>query len=113
MKKDFKKSPILFAASLLGAAGCCTFTPGQPASDAGNPHQIPRYSQTVTVQFASPEDAAQAAGTIAPLPYGKKAAFTTRWDDSKEAHLKQAQVLAKNGMHGLFLLNGIATDTGG
>lgn len=76
-----------------------------------NPLHFASYEQTFQVCFGSPDAAQRAQARIAPLPAGKKIAFTTRWDDSNPRHLDHARVLAANGLHGTFLLNDVTEET--
>lgn len=75
-----------------------------------NPLQFPSYTQRFSIEFPDAETASHATASIAPLPLGKKVAFTTRWDDSNPRHLKQAQTLAAHGMKGSFFLNEVSDE---
>ncbi len=79
-------------------------------SDKKNPLQFPVYLQTFYADFESEAAARTARAEIQPLPYGKRIAFTSRWDDSNPRHLKQSQVLAKNGWRGSYFLNAVSAD---
>ncbi len=69
-----------------------------------NPLGFPEYLQTVTVKYASPEAAEKAKLTFPALPDEQELAFSTRWDDVNDRHLKMAQLLKKHGMKGTFFL---------
>lgn len=71
---------------------------------AGNPLGMPEYSQTLRVTFKTPEEARKAELKKLELPGGKKLAFSTRWDDTNNRHLKMAQTLAAQGYKGTFYL---------
>ena len=71
---------------------------------AGNPLGMPEYSQTLRVTFKTPEEAHKAELKKLELPGGKKLAFSTRWDDTNNRHLKMAQTLAAQGYKGTFYL---------
>ena len=62
--------------------------------------------EVVTATFASEADAQKAEIGIAPLPGGKKAAFTSRWDDSTSAHVEKSEMFRRVGMQPMFFLNG-------
>lgn len=72
---------------------------------AGDPLGIPTYVETVTAEFASAADADKAQMTVAPLPGGKTAAFTTRWDDTTPAHADRMEMFKRIGINGTFFLN--------
>ena len=65
---------------------------------------MPEYSQTLRVTFKTPEEARKAELKKLELPGGKKLAFSTRWDDTNNRHLKMAQTLAAQGYKGTFYL---------
>ena len=62
--------------------------------------------EIVTAHFASPAQAAEAQIAIAPLPDGRKLAFTSRWDDSSWQHLERAEMFRRAGVTPMFFLNG-------
>ena len=62
--------------------------------------------EIVTAHFASPAQAAEAQIAIAPLPDGRKLAFTSRWDDSSWQHLERAEMFHRAGVTPMFFLNG-------
>lgn len=62
--------------------------------------------EVVTATFASEADAQKAELKIAPLPDGKKVAFTSRWDDSNPAHVERSEMFKRVGMQPMFFLNG-------
>ena len=69
-----------------------------------NPLGFPEYLQTVTVQYASAEAAEKAKLTFPGLPEEQEIAFSTRWDDVNNRHLKMAELLRRHGMKGTFFL---------
>ncbi len=68
-------------------------------------HGLASYSQEITLEFASPEEAAAAELTKLEMPIGKKLAVSSRWDDSSREHLLMSRTLAENGWKGTFFLN--------
>ena len=78
-----------------------------------NPMNFPVYTRRIRVVFSSPETAEKARAAIAPLPFGKKIAVTSRWDDSNPRHEKQAATLARNGWRGTFFLNAMPSGFSG
>ena len=62
--------------------------------------------EIVTARFANAAEAEAAEIAIAPLPEGRRIAFTSRWDDSSAAHLKRAQMFRRTGVSPMFFLNG-------
>ncbi len=56
------------------------------------------YSQSISVEYSSAEDAKKATAKILQFPNDKKIAFSTRWDDTNTRHLLTAQMLAKHNM---------------
>ena len=62
--------------------------------------------EIVTAEFATPAEAERAQIAIAPLPAGRKLAFTSRWDDSAWPHLQRAEMFKRTGMTPMFFLNG-------
>lgn len=71
---------------------------------AENPLGMPEYSQILEVKFKTPGDARKAELKKLELPDGRKIAFSTRWDDTNNRHLKMAQTLARRGYKGTFYL---------
>lgn len=65
----------------LAALGLC----------AENPLGMPEYRQSLKLEFRTPEEARKAELKKMELPDGKKIAFSTRWDDTNNRHLKMAQ----------------------
>ena len=63
-------------------------------------------AEIVTAEFASAADAQKAQIAIAPLPEGRKLAFTSRWDDSSGQHVQRAEMFKRTGMVPMFFLNG-------
>lgn len=63
------------------------------------------YDQTVTVEFASADQAQKAELTALEMPVGKKIAVGSRWDDTNYDHLFMAKTLSAHGWKGTFLLN--------
>ena len=62
--------------------------------------------EIVTATFESAADAEKAVIGVAPLPDGKKAAFTSRWDDSWKAHIKRSEMFKRVGMQPMFFIVG-------
>lgn len=63
-------------------------------------------AEIVTAEFASAADAQKAQIAVAPLPEGRKLAFTSRWDDSNGQHVQRAEMFKRTGMVPMFFLNG-------
>ncbi|MFO1476386.1 MAG: polysaccharide deacetylase family protein [Verrucomicrobiota bacterium] len=63
------------------------------------------YTQTVTLDFASPEAARAAHVRLLPLYHGYDWAVSSRWDDNIPADLKMRQTLAAHGYRGTFYMN--------
>ena len=78
-----------------------------PGVFAGAGDLIPFYTVEVAVDCGTPEKAAKSSLTFLPLPRGKKAAFSCRWDDSSLTHLRTLALMKKHGYKGTFYL----TDT--
>ena len=62
--------------------------------------------EIVTATFESAADAEKAVIGVAPLPDGKKAAFTSRWDDSWKAHIERSKMFKRVGMQPMFFIVG-------
>ena len=62
----------------------------------------PGYTQILTAEFASEEEAAGAELSFLPLPAGKKVAFTCRWDDTNPNDLKMSNLLHRHGFKTMF-----------
>ena len=62
--------------------------------------------EIVTAEFASEAEAERAQIAVAPLPEGRKLAFTSRWDDSAWPHVQRAEMFKRTGMTPMFFLNG-------
>ncbi len=78
--------------------------PPLPARLPLNPLKFPDYRQILSVTFASPAAAEKATLSVLPLPGNRPFAFTTRWDDCSSKHKKQAEIMAKHGFRGTFML---------
>ncbi|MGN0854284.1 MAG: hypothetical protein ACI4R9_02045 [Kiritimatiellia bacterium] len=63
-------------------------------------------AEIVTAEFASADEAERAQIAIAPLPEGRKLAFTSRWDDSTWPHIQRAEMFQRTGVTPMFFLNG-------
>ena len=63
-------------------------------------------TEIVTAEFHTAEEAARARISIAPLPEGRKLAFTSRWDDSAWPHVARAEMFRRAGVTPMFFLNG-------
>ncbi|MDO5582401.1 MAG: polysaccharide deacetylase family protein [Planctomycetia bacterium] len=72
--------------------------------------EMRRYQQTITVEFASADAAAEADLVPLELPVGKTLALASRWDDTTFAHLSMAKTLSENGWKGTFFLNKVNSD---
>ena len=72
--------PAAFAAFLAAD----TFAAGLSATRA----------EIVTAEFASAAEAEAAQIAVAPLPEGRKLAFTSRWDDSNWQHVPRAEMFS-------------------
>ncbi len=64
------------------------------------------YTQSIAVEYASPEDANAATAKILQFPENKKIAFSTRWDDTNTGHLLTAKMLGERGMFASCFLVG-------
>lgn len=71
---------------------------------AENPLGFREYEESVTLRFASPEAAEAARLEILELPHPYKLAFSSRWDDSTQNHLRTLEVMRANGIRGTFYL---------
>ncbi len=63
------------------------------------------YTQQLTLRYADPAGAEQAALKPLPLPNWYQLAFSARWDDSSPNHLKTHAAMAEAGLKGTFYLN--------
>ena len=63
-------------------------------------------AEIVTAEFAGAAEAEAAQIAVAPLPEGRKLAFTSRWDDSNWQHVPRAEMFKRVGMTPMFFLNG-------
>ncbi len=68
---------------------------------------LPKYSQQLTIEFNTEQDAQQADLTALELPPGKTLAVGARWDDTTYAHLNMTKTLVENGWKGTFFTNRI------
>lgn len=62
--------------------------------------------EIITAEFATAAEAKRAEIAIAPIPDGRKLAFTSRWDDSAWPHVQRAEMFKRTGMTPMFFLNG-------
>ncbi len=113
MTSLYRRSLLLSLAALslaLPAKAAADWTPEQSRKyeqhflQPENPLGFPEYLQTITVKYASAEAAEKAKLTFPVLPEEQEIAFSTRWDDVNDRHLKMAQLLKKHGMKGTFFL---------
>lgn len=77
-------------------------------ADSIPPAAIPplrTYTQELSVEFASPEDAAKAQVAVTPVYQGKQWAFSARWDDNSANNIPVHDVMAKTGILGTFYIN--------
>lgn len=77
------------------------------AGNAGaeNLLEFREYTQTVRLEFQSPEDAQKAELLVNPLPRNYKLAVSARWDDSAWEHLRTLKHMKKYGLKGTFYQN--------
>lgn len=73
---------------------------------------VPTYAQEVEIEYASPEAAAAATPSFAPVHDNKEWAFAARWDDSNPNSLVMREHMAKFGLKGTFYLTRSVTDKG-
>ena len=113
MTSLYRRGLLLSLAALsltLPAKAAADWTPEQSRKyeqhflQPENPLGFPEYLQTITVKYASAEAAEKAKLTFPVLPEEQEIAFSTRWDDVNDRHLKMAQLLKKHGMKGTFFL---------
>jgi len=74
-------------------------------AQASNPLKFREYTQTVTLRFATSEEAHRAELTVRPLPERYKLALSARWDDSASEHLNTLAVMKKHNIKGTFFQN--------
>ena len=73
---------------------------------ARDPARLATYMQQFEAEFASEADARAAEAAFASLPDAARLAFSTRWDDTTEAHRDKASMLERAGVKGNFYLVG-------
>ena len=66
---------------------------------------VETYTQSVSVEFRSPESARRASIRIAGLYHDLKAAFSTRMDDNNANNVQVAEAMGRFGQKGTFFLN--------
>lgn len=88
---------------IFGVAALLSFVASALPSD---PLGLPTSVQTVVAEFESETAAKASEMKVMPLPYGRKAAFASRWDDSSYAHPARAEMFARLGWRATFFLNG-------
>lgn len=71
-----------------------------------NPLSYPSYDQTVTAEFASPEEATAATCEVASLPDDAKLAVSCRWDDTSSRHESKGLMMNRAGVKGSFYFVG-------
>ena len=71
---------------------------------AENPMNFREYTQEVTAEFSTPEEARRATVEISKMPNGEELAFTSRWDDSNTNNVNMSATLKKSGIKGTFFL---------
>ncbi len=71
---------------------------------AENPMNFREYTQEVTAEFATPDEARRATAEISKMPNGEELAFTSRWDDSNTNNVNMSATLKKSGIKGTFFL---------
>ena len=72
---------------------------------------IPCCTQRLAVAFSSEEAAKRVRADVATLPFGKKYAFSTRWDDANPRHEQMAATLNPLGVYSTFYINGRPDDS--
>lgn len=92
---------------VLVLMGLCLVLSAAGFAGEKNGNGFPEFSQKIEVEFANAEDAQKAELQIAPLPFGKKVAWTHRSDDSDWRHVATAEHLHKYGFKTTCYLNGI------
>lgn len=101
MKRQTHRTSSIILSALLFMALTVT------QSFAGSPLPgIVDYTQTLTLECATAQDAKNITLKTQPLPHHAKLAFSARWDDSNLKHLQTHKVMSKNGIKGTFYLNG-------
>jgi len=71
-----------------------------------NPLQFPSYEQEVVATFADEATAQAATCVVTPLPDGATVAYSCRWDDTTEAHVRKAEMMKRAGQRGNFYFVG-------
>ena len=66
---------------------------------------IPCCTQRLAVAFSSADAAKRVHADVAILPFGKKYAFSTRWDDMNPRHEQMAATLNPLGVYSTFYIN--------
>lgn len=72
---------------------------------------IPCCTQRLAVTFSSAVAAKRAHADVATLPFGKRCAFSTRWDDLNPRHEQMAATLNPLGVYSTFYINGRPDDS--
>ena len=78
-----------------------------PTLAAENPMGFREYTQKITAEFASPDEARRATAEFSRMPNGEELAFSCRWDDSNPRHEQMSALLKKHGLKGTFFLTGL------
>jgi len=83
---------------------------GAPGAEETRMEPVPveMYTQSVTLTFASPAEAAAAQLSFAPVYDDKEWAFSGRWDDNQPNSLNMHKALSKHGLKSNYYLT--ATD---
>ena len=92
----------------MAAAMVCT---AAEETQRMEPVPVEMYSQTVTLTFASPAEAAAAQMSFAPVFDDQAWACSGRWDDNQPNSLNMRRAMAKHGLKADYYLT--ATDQGG
>ncbi len=71
---------------------------------AVNPMNFREYTQGFTLQFANDADAKAAVISARALPNEYELAYSSRWDDCNDKHLKTLKIMNAHGIKGTFFL---------
>lgn len=71
---------------------------------AENPMEFREYRQEFTIAFESAVHAESAALSLQPLPAEYELAYSSRWDDSNDKHLKTHAIMMAHAIRGTFFL---------
>lgn len=107
MKKMlFSLLAVAICAGLCAAATRNINVTGTTVDRKGeNPLNLMTQTTEFTVSYADAGQAAAAKVEKLPLYNGKSWAFSTRWDDSNQAHYRMHELMTRYGYKGTFYLN--------